>query len=81
MMFQIEYLIHEYFLKTNKNITDLINHEYIKRLFSFNRRFMQTSFYTFMIKKFGLLTCHCPNRLWVTYWLLSQDMHKIIFIY
>lgn len=54
-MFQIEYLINEFLKKINKNITNLLNDEYIERLFSFNRGFMQTSFYTFMIEKFGLL--------------------------
>jgi hypothetical protein len=56
MMIQIEFLNNEFLKKTNENITHLIDHEYIKNSFLFNKRFMQRSFYIFMIGKLGLLS-------------------------
>ncbi len=50
-IFQIEFLINEFFKKTNENILNLIHHEYIQVSFLFNKHFMQRSFYIFMIKK------------------------------
>ncbi len=53
MMFQIGCLIKESPEKTNRNIINLINHKYMKRLFLFNRKFMETSSCIFMLRKFG----------------------------
>jgi hypothetical protein len=57
---QIEFLINEFSKKINERIivedlidANLIDHEYIKRSFLFNRKFMQKNFYIFMIGKFG----------------------------
>jgi len=62
MVFQIEYLINESPIKKLiKRPKKLINHEYIKGSFLFNKNFMQRSFYIFMIG-----TCHYPNILLVT---------------
>jgi hypothetical protein len=48
MMFQIEYLINESLKKTNEQITNLINYEYIKGSFLINRRFMQRFIYIYI---------------------------------
>ncbi len=49
---KIEFLINEFSIETNERITiddlidaNLINHEYIERMFLFNRKFMQQYFY------------------------------------
>jgi hypothetical protein len=41
-------------LKTNENITNLMNHEYIERTFLFNRRLMQRFLNIFVIGNFLL---------------------------
>jgi hypothetical protein len=38
----------------NENITNLIHHEDIERSFLFDKRFMERSFYIFMIGNFGI---------------------------
>jgi len=57
---QIEFLINEFSKKINERIivedlidANLINREYIKKSFLFNRKFMQKNFYIFMIGKIG----------------------------
>ncbi len=54
MMFQIECLINEYSKMPNENITNFIDHEYIKSSYLFNRKFMQSFCYIFVITKFRL---------------------------
>jgi len=77
MMFQIEYLINESFLKTNEHITNLINPKYIKWSFLIDRRFMQWFTHT-----------HTHIYIYIYLWeivnntlILSQDMHTVIFVY
>jgi hypothetical protein len=66
---------------TSKRITNLINHEYIKGSFLFNRKFIQRYFYRFIIGNFGLLNMSLSQLIVGNTLILSQDMHKVIFIY
>jgi hypothetical protein len=51
-MFQVEFLSHESSKTTNENIINLIDREYIEGSSLFNKKFMQRSFYLFIIGNF-----------------------------
>jgi len=68
-------------MTTSTRITNLINHEYIKRSFLFNRKFIQMFFYIFIIGKFGLLNMSLSQLIVGNRLILSQDMRKIFFFY
>jgi hypothetical protein len=71
MMFQMEFAINGS-SKTSEKITNLIDHEYIKRSFLLSRLFMPRYFCIFMIGKFGLLNMSLSQKIVSNHWFCQK---------